>query len=233
MTRHHTLMLIGVLAIAQTMLILVPQMILGGAIDWPNSLNFPPNEVLPLILSEIDQVRLGYGVYLIYSLAWAPIGAAVAWVALGSNTRTGTVFTLAIAFIVASAMARAIGIIRWLTASTALAEAHSAATPEVATSIEMVQMAVNQWGGAIGELLGVSMFTVFWLICVSIVIIRNDGLPKWLGWTGLIVAPILGHPAIELFGMEANLFLATISVTLWLFVVGLMMIWTGIKQRTA
>ncbi|MEH6741542.1 MAG: hypothetical protein V7695_23750, partial [Sulfitobacter sp.] len=74
MTRHHILMLIGVLAIVQTMLVLVPQMILGGAIDWPNSLNFPPNEVLPLILSEIDQVRLGYGVYLIYSLAWAPIG---------------------------------------------------------------------------------------------------------------------------------------------------------------
>lgn len=231
MTRHHALMLIGVLAIAQTLLILVPQVILGGAIDWPNSLNFPPSEVLPLILSELDQVRLGYGIYLIYSLAWAPIGAAVAWVALGSNTRTDTLFTLAVAFIVASAMARAIGIIRWLTASTALAQAHSTATAEVATSIEMVQMAVNQWGGAIGELLGVSIFTVFWLVSVSILIIRNDGLPKWLGWGGLIVAPILGHPAIELFGIEANLFLATISVTLWLFAVGLVMFWTGVQQR--
>lgn len=208
-------------------------MILGDAIDWPNSLNFAPKEVLPLILSKIDQVRLGYGVYLIYSLVWAPIGAAVAWVALSSNTRTGTFFTLAIAFVVASAMARAIGIIHWLTASTALAEAHSTATPEVVTSIEMMQMAVNQWGGAIGELLGVSIFTIFWLISVSVMIIRNDGLPKWLGWAGLIAAPILGHPAIKLFGMEANLFLATILVTLWLFAIGLMMIWTGIRQRTA
>lgn len=85
-------MLIGVLAIAQTLLILVPQVILGGAIDWPKCLNFPPSEVLPLILSELDQVHFGYGIYLVYSLAWATIAAAVAWVALGSNTRTGTVF---------------------------------------------------------------------------------------------------------------------------------------------
>jgi hypothetical protein len=50
-----------------------------------------------------------------------------------------------------------------------------------------------------------------------------------LGWFDR--APILGHPAIELFGIEANLFLATISVTLWLFAVGLVMIWTGVQQR--
>jgi hypothetical protein len=67
---------------------------LGRAIDWPKCLNFPPSEVLPLILSELVQVRLGYGIYLVHSLAWATIGAAVAWVALGSNTRTGTVFWL-------------------------------------------------------------------------------------------------------------------------------------------
>lgn len=230
MTKKNTMILIGVLAIAQTLLVLVPQVILGGAIDWPNSLDFPPNEVLPLILAELDQVRLGYGVYLVYSLAWAPIGAAIAWVALGSNTQVGPVFSLAIAFIVASAMARAIGIIRWLTASTSLAQAHSTATPEAATAIEMVQEAVNSWGGAVGELLGVSMFTVFWLIAVSILIVRNDGLPKWLGWAGFGVALVLGHPVIELFGMTANLFLATLSVTLWLFTVGGWIIWSALRS---
>ncbi|MGB1005925.1 MAG: DUF4386 family protein, partial [Thalassobaculaceae bacterium] len=120
--------------------------------------------------------------------------------------------------------ARAIGIIRWLTASTYLAAHYLDATAEVQQAIDLIQASINAWGDAIGEILGVSLFTVGWLIAVSLIILRNGGLPKILGWAGLIVAPILASPAVELFGMEASIFTSTLSIHLWLFAAGFTMI---------
>lgn len=210
--------------VAEAALLFVPLAILGAAIDWPDSLDFAPSEALPLIFDQTGQVRLGYGIYLIYSLAWALIGPAIAWVALGKNKVAGPLFVTAVGLICASALARAIGIIRWLTASTFLAESYGAATLEVRQSIDLIQSAVNAWGGAIGEILGVSLLTVGWLIAVSLIILRGDGLPKILGWAGLIVAPILASPVIELFGLEASIFVSTVSIHLWLFATGFIMI---------
>jgi len=144
---------------------------------------------------------------------------------LGRNGTIGALFVTAIGLICASAMARAIGIIRWLTASSFLAESYAAAPPETQAAIDVVQSAINAWGGAIGELLGVSLFTVGWLIAVSVLVLRHGGLPKFIGWSGLIVAPILASPAIELFGMEANLKLPTALIHAWLFVVGIALLW--------
>jgi hypothetical protein len=209
--------------VVEAALLFVPLAILGAAINWPDSLDFAPSKALPLIFDQLGQVRLGYGVYLLYSLAWALIGPAIAWVALGSDKRVGPLFVTAVGLICASALARAIGIIRWLTASTFLAENYGDATPEGQQTIELIQSVVNSWGGAIGEILGVSLLTVGWLIAVSLIILRNDGLPKILGWAGLIVAPILASPVIELFGMEASIFIATLSIHLWMFATGFTM----------
>lgn len=228
MTSSRTLLVVGGLVVAEAALLFVPLAILGAAIDWPDSLDFAPSEALPLISDQIGQVRLGYGIYLIYSLAWALIGPAIAWVALGKNKVAGPLFVTAVGLICASALARAIGIIRWLTASTFLAESYGEATPEVRQAIDLIQSAVNAWGGAIGEILGVSLFTVGWLIAVSLIILRGDGLPKILGWAGLIVAPVLASPVIELFGIEASIFVSTLSIHLWLFATGFVMIFMAL-----
>jgi hypothetical protein len=218
------LFIVGGLVIAEAALLFVPLAILGAAISWPDSLDFAPSEALPLIFEQVGQVQLGYGIYLIYSLAWALIGPAIAWVALGRDKQVGPLFVTAVGLICASALARTIGIIRWLTASIILAESYGTATPETQQTIDLIQSAVNAWGGAVGEILGVSLFTVGWLVVVSLIILRSDGLPKILGWAGLIVAPILASPVIELFGMEASIFASTLSIHLWLFATGFTMI---------
>ena len=223
MNSSRNLLVIGGLVVVEAALLFVPLAILGAAINWPGSLDFAPSKALPLIFDQLGQVRLGYGVYLLYSLAWALIGPAIAWVALGSDKRVGPLFVTAVGLICASALARAIGIIRWLTASTFLAENYGDATPEAQQTIELIQSVVNSWGGAIGEILGVSLLTVGWLIAVSLIILRNGGLPKILGWAGLIVAPILASPVIELFGMEASIFISTLSIHLWMFATGFTM----------
>jgi hypothetical protein len=224
MNTSRNLFIVGGLVIAEAALLFVPLAILGAAISWPDSLDFAPSEALPLIFEQVGQVQLGYGIYLIYSLAWALIGPAIAWVALGRDKQVGPLFVIAVGLICASALARAIGIIRWLTASIFLAESYGTATPETQQTIDLIQSAVNAWGGAVGEILGVSLFTVGWLVVVSLIILRSDGLPKILGWAGLIVAPILASPVIELFGMEASIFASTLSIHLWLFATGFTMI---------
>jgi len=224
MTTSRNLFIVGGLVIAEAALLFVPLAILGAAISWPDSLDFAPSEALPLIFEQLGQVRTGYGIYLIYSLAWALIGPAIAWVALGRDKQVGPLFVTAVGLICASALARAIGIIRWLTASIFLAESYGAAPPDTQQTIDLIQSAVNAWGGAVGEILGVSLFTVGWLVIVSLIILRSDGLPKILGWVGLIVAPILASPVIELFGMEASIFASTLSIHLWLFATGFTMI---------
>ncbi len=227
----RNLSIFGGLVVVEAALLFMPLAILGAAINWPDSLDYAPSQALPLIFDQLGQVRLGYGFYLLYSLAWALIGPAIAWAALGTNKVAGPLFVTAVGLICASALARAIGIIRWLTASTFLAESYSSATPEERQTIELIQAAVNEWGGAIGEILGVSLFTVGWLIAVSLIILRNDGLPKILGWAGLSVAPILASPVIELFGIEASIFISTLSIHLWLFATGFIMIGMGYLRR--
>ena len=224
MNTSRNLLIVGAIVIAEAALLFVPLAILGAAISWPDSLDFAPSQALPLIFDQIGQVRLGYGIYLVYSMAWALVGPAIAWMALGKSKQVGPLFVTAVGLICASALARAIGIIRWLTASTFLAENYGDASPEVQQTIDLIQSSVNAWGGAIGEILGVSLFTVGWLVAVSLIILRNDGLPKVLGWSGLIVAPILASPVIELFGMEASIFISTLSIHLWLFATGFIMI---------
>lgn len=224
MNTSRNLIVTGGLVTAQAALLFAPLSILGAAIDWPASLDFAPSQALPLILDQLGQVRLGYGIYLFYSIAWALVGPAIAWVALGREKQVGPLFVTAVALICVSALARAIGIIRWLTASTFLAEGYGAADPATRQAIDIVQSAVNAWGGAIGEILGVSLFTVGWLIAVSIIIIRQGGLPRILGWAGLVVAPILASPVVELFGSEASIAASTTAIHLWLFAVGFTML---------
>ena len=167
----------------QAFFIFAPIAILGSAIDWPASLDFPPEQTLPLIQAEQAAVRLGYGLYLAWSLAFAASAALIVRLASGDGALRA-LSMLAIALGVASALARAIGIVRWLSGSTALADAYAAA-PQGSVervAIETTQTALNAYGGTIGEDLGVGMFAAIWLACVGVLILKNRGLPSWLGW---------------------------------------------------
>ena len=73
---------IGALILFEALLIAAPLAILGGAIDWPASLDFAASKALPLIVEQVDAVRLGYGLYLGYSLLFAFGGTAIAWLAV-------------------------------------------------------------------------------------------------------------------------------------------------------
>ena len=220
----------------QAFFIFAPIAILGGAIDWPASLDFSPGQTLPLIQSEQAAVRLGYGLYLAWSLAFA--GSAALIVKLASGDRALRALSmLAIALGVASALARAIGIVRWLSGSTALADAYAAA-PEGSVervAIETTQTALNAYGGTIGEDLGVGMFAAMWLACVGALILKDRGLPSWLGWLAFPAAAVSSTPSLALVGITSpiDVVVATTSMLLWIAAVAVVLLARVVRSPRA
>jgi len=220
----------------QAFFIFAPIAILGSAIDWPASLDFPPEQTLPLIQAEQAAVRLGYGLYLAWSLAFAASAALIVRLASGDGALRA-LSMLAIALGVASALARAIGIVRWLSGSTALADAYAAA-PQGSVervAIETTQTALNAYGGTIGEDLGVGMFAAIWLACVGVLILKNRGLPSWLGWLAFPAAAVSGAPSLAIVGVNSpvDVVVATTSMLLWIAAVAVVLLARAIRSRRA
>jgi hypothetical protein len=232
----RTLWLIaGIVLLLQGFSIFAPMAVLGGAIQWPDSLDYPPARMLPLLLEQIDAVRLGYGLYLGYSLLFLVTGALT--VRLASRPGPlGVLGLIALGAAAVSALARAIGIIRWLTGSTTLAQAYSAPglSPDARTAIEAMQGALNSWGGAIGEALGVAAFAAIWAISAGLLILRDRQLPAWAGLTGLAAGVLVALPGLELFGIAppVSIVLSTTGIQLWFMALGFLFLWRGLRSSS-
>ncbi|MCZ8164230.1 DUF4386 family protein [Silanimonas sp.] len=229
------LLIAGSILLLQGFSIFAPMAVLGGAIQWPDSLDFPPSQMLPLLREQLDAVRLGYGLYLGYSLLFLVTGAVTVRLAARPGP-LGTLALIAVAAAAVSALARGIGILRWLTGSVALADAHAAPglSAEGRAAIEAMQAALNAWGGAIGEALGVAAFAAIWAIATSLVILRDRQLPAWAGLAGLVAGVLVALPALELFGIAppVSIVISTTGIQLWFMALGLLFLWRALR-RTA
>jgi hypothetical protein len=203
-----------VLLIVEFFLIFPPLIILGATINWPTSLDEPASINLPLILAQYPGMMTGYSIYLVYSLLFWPVAYLTGRVIVGDDIEN-TLFRLASGFAALSALARALGIVRWLFAMPVLAQLYTApaATPELQASISVVYEMLNSYAGGVGELLGVSLFAVIWLVLISILIIRQANWPNWLGYFGFVAAASLFLNLLETIGIDMGPMI-TISVTL-------------------
>ncbi|MCZ8062431.1 DUF4386 family protein [Silanimonas sp.] len=227
------LLMAGLVLLVQGLSIFAPMAVLGGAIQWPDSLDFPPSQMLPLLREQLDAVRLGYGLYLGYSLLFLVTGVVTVRLAARPGP-LGTLALIAIGAAAASALARAIGILRWLTGSVVLADAHAAPglSAEGRAAIETMQAALNAWGGAIGEALGVAAFAAIWAIAAGLVILRDRQLPAWAGLAGLVAGILVALPALELFGIAppVSIVLSTTGIQLWFMALGLLFLWRALRR---
>ena len=60
------------LLVFEALLLFVPLIILGNAINWPASLDEPASVNLPLILEQFPAMFTGYSIYFVYSLLFWP-----------------------------------------------------------------------------------------------------------------------------------------------------------------
>ena len=234
-TSRSLLLAAGLVLLVQGFSLFAPMAVLGNAIQWPDSLDYAPSKMLPLLREQLDAVRLGYGLYLGYSLLFLVTGVLTVRVAARPGA-LGALALIAIGAAAASALARAIGILRWLTGSVSLADAHAAPglSAEGRAAIEQMQAAFNAWGGAIGEMLGVAAFAAIWAIAASLLILRDRQLPAWAGLTGLVAGGLVALPALELFGIAppVSIVLSTTAIQLWFMALGALFLWRALRRST-
>lgn len=206
----------GVVALVFGLLMFVPVIVLGSAIGWPASLDEPATVMMPLLREQAVAVQSGYLVYIAYSILFLPAIAVI-----GRLAGDSALVRIAIVLAAVSALARSIGIVRWLTV-----------LPELAESGDSPQLfdAINSYGGAIGELLGVSLFGAGAIVTVSLAV--RHVLPRWVSISGVIVAAGLVLPWLELFGIDLGpiISISVAGVQLWFLAVGGLLV---LKARVA
>jgi len=203
-----------VLLIIEFLLILVPQLILGAAINWPASLDEPASVNLPLILEQLPAVIAGYGAYLVYSLLFWPVAYLTGRVIVGDDVEN-VLFRIASGFAALSALARALGIVRWLFAMPVLARLYTdpATSAALQGSVGAIYDMLNAYAGGVGELLGVDLFAAIWLVLIGVLLIRRAGWPNWLGYFGFVTAAALFSNLLEIVGVDMGVMI-TASVVL-------------------
>lgn len=205
--------------------------VLGGAINWPESLSDPAAIALPRLLENEGAVRFGYIVYLVYSILFA---VAIILLLRYVQSRAAIALGALIAgFAVASALARSIGIVRWLVPAPELAEAYVATANEnERVAISVVFDSMNAYGGTIGEVLGVSIFAALSIGLLSIAALTARAFPRWIGVFGLIAALGVLATTVELAGADASslIFFGTTLVQLWFLATGVWLLVRGSRQ---
>ncbi|MEO0570417.1 MAG: DUF4386 family protein [Bacteroidota bacterium] len=209
--------------IMESLLILLPMLLLGNAINWPASLDEPAEVILPLIVENYPIVMIGYGIYLSYSILFFPLAYLATLVIVNGDTKN-VIFKIGVGFSLLSTMARTLGIVRWLFTIPVLA--HTYVDPTTSAESKNVlnhfYVLLNSYAGGIGELLGVSLFAVIWLVSANFLIIRYTILPKWLGYYGLIAAFFLLINLLEFLDIKLGIFLTFSGALLhiWMLLVG-------------
>ncbi|WP_164689798.1 DUF4386 domain-containing protein [Herpetosiphon llansteffanensis] len=199
------------LLFGQFLIFMLTFLVLGSAIDWPASLDNPAAQALPLILQERSAVALGYTAYFLSATMLIPI-ALLLWHILGSESG---LLRVSAGFGILAGFAKLLGIGRWLLLMPSLAEQYSATSdPNLRASIELLYTSFNNYAGGIGEQIGVAFFAGLWTAGVSLSILRQRQLPRWFGYSGLVVASSVLIPLIEVYNLSAGPMLM-ISNSLW------------------
>jgi hypothetical protein len=211
---------LGWLLIADGLLSFAPLILLGAAIGWPASLDRPAAEQMAAIHAAPDAVAAGYAVYLLYSILVAPVMIGLAARSFGGLSHP--VAATVAAFGALSALARSIGILRWLTVMPVLAAAHADADPALRAQTEWLFTAMTEYGGGIGEMLGVSVFMAAAVGTLSVATWLRGGMPRWLSGLGVVSALLLAGMALPMLRIHAQVpvALAVSVLSLWMLAAG-------------
>jgi hypothetical protein len=161
--------------------------VLSATFDWPDVLREPAGVVLPAFAAGGTSL-----VWTWFATAWTYGLLAVPILLLPSvlGRRDDAVMRVATAAGAASVLLSLIGFLRWVFVVPPLARAYLAGDGTTRAAVEAAWTAQHQFGGALlGEHLG-QLLAICWSVLVSVVLLRDRLLPRWLGVAGLVVSAV-------------------------------------------
>jgi hypothetical protein len=161
--------------------------VLSSTFDWPDILREPADVVLPAFLAGgTSLVWIWFATAWTYALLAVPILLLPA--ALG---RRGDPVLRAATYVGATSVVLSlIGFLRWVFVVPPLAESYVAGDAVTRSAAAAAWTAQHQFGGALlGEHLG-QLLAIGWSVTLSVIILRSQVLPRWLGVFGLVVSAL-------------------------------------------
>src|SRR5829696_2394164 len=203
--------------------------VLSSTFNWPDILREPPSEVLPaFVAGGSSLVWTWFATAWTYAILVVPILLLPA--VLGRRGDPG----LRVATFVGatSVVLSVLGFLRWVFVVPPLARSYTSGDDTTRAAVDAAWTAQHQFGGALlGEHLG-QLLAIAWSVTLSIVILRNRVLPRWLGVIGLAVSAVYllnqgdilatavpGFPVFDLAGLLGStgwgLWVAALGVVLF------------------
>jgi hypothetical protein len=160
---------------------------LSSTFDWPDILREPAGVVLPAFdAGGASLVWTWFATAWTYGLLAVPILLLPA--ALGR--RDDAALRVATLVGATSVVLSLIGFLRWVFVVPELARSYVGGDASTQAAVSAAWSAQHQFGGALlGEHLS-QLLVIGWSVTVSVVIVRSQMLPRWLGAMGLAVSAI-------------------------------------------
>lgn len=186
MSQERTRQLTGILLILGAVLVNIPYTLLIMNFDYPDILRFPAGEILQRFAAGGPSL-----VWTWLAFAWVGLfilgGILLLPKAMDDKTPAGKV---ALFFGATGAVVQIIGLLRWPFVVSILAQMFTSPLSTEATraAAVVVFQAVNQYGGVVlGEHIG-QLFTILWMVVLSLSLLAGKRFPRWFSITGLAAA---------------------------------------------
>jgi Domain of unknown function (DUF4386) len=155
--------------------------------DWPDVLREPAEVVLPAFTAGGPAlIWAWFAAAWTYGLLAIPVLLLPAALGLQGNP----VVKVATYAGAASVVLSLIGFLRWVFVVPALATTYATGDGQTRAAVAAAWTAQHQFGGALlGEHLG-QLLVIGWSVAVSIVILHNGILPRWIGAVGLATSSV-------------------------------------------
>jgi hypothetical protein len=158
---------------------------LSSTFNWPDILREPAAVVLPEFTAGGTAL-----VWTWFATAWtyAILAVPILLLPAALGRRDDTALRVATWMGAASVLLSLVGFLRWVFVVPPLARSYAEGDATTRAAVDAAWTAQHQFGGALlGEHLG-QLLVIGWSVILSVVILRSQVLPRWLGVSGLAVS---------------------------------------------
>lgn len=233
MSQNRIRQITGVLFILGSILVNIPYTLLIMNFDYPDILRFPASEIM-------ERFAAG-GPTLVWTwLAFAWVGVLILFAilllpkALDDQSAAGKV---ALFFGATGAVVQIIGLLRWPFVVSVLARVYTdpVSSEMTKSAAAVVFQAVHQYGGVVlGEHIG-QIFTILWMVVLSLSLLKKKSFPLWFSIMGLaasliyafaqgdlLATAIPGFPVWDAAGLTGSLLWLA-----WMVILGILVLRSG------